>query len=107
MFETPAPSHAATLFEKAQGCIGTMQQIDSQISQLLHQRKGVQTELASVQEHINQEFGRLMRESDELPAKVLAEISGGAARIETAAAPEARRRRDVAQPQAAPAETPA
>lgn len=91
MFETPAPSHAATLFEKAQGCIGTMQQIDSQIAQLLNQRKGVQTELASVQEHINHEFGRLMRESDELPARVLAEISGGVARNEPA--PETRSRR--------------
>lgn len=100
MFETPAPSHAATLFEKAQGCIGTMQQIDSQIAQLLSQRRGVQTELASVQEHINQEFSRLMRESDELPAKVLAEISGGAAKPEPA--PEARSRKHAA---AAAAET--
>jgi hypothetical protein len=96
MFETSAPSHAATLFEKAQGCIGTMQQIDAQVAQLLHQRKGVQTELAGVQELINQEFGRLMRESDELPAKVLAEISGGAVKAEPA--PEARSRKNIAAP---------
>lgn len=101
MFETSAPSHAATLFEKAQGCIGTMQQIDSQIATLLQQRKGVQTELAGVQESINLEFSRLMRESDELPAKVLAEISGGVApRHEPA--PEARSRKSVAA--TAPAE---
>ena len=71
-----AQSQAASLFEKAQSGINMLASIDSQIGDLLSQRKEVQADLTQVQSAINNEFGRLMRESDELPAKVLAEISG-------------------------------
>lgn len=90
MFEPSAPSHAATLFEKAQSDISMMQQIDQQIAGLLAQRRGVQNDLANVQSQINSEFNRLMRESDELPSRILAEISGSA--------PEAQPRPRIVEP---------
>ncbi|HVT90258.1 MAG TPA: hypothetical protein VHD56_15510 [Tepidisphaeraceae bacterium] len=80
MFESRAQAYAATLFEKAQGGIGTLAQIDSQINELLSQRRAVQNDLTAVQAQINEEFNRLMRESDELPARVLSEISGNSGR---------------------------
>jgi hypothetical protein len=78
MATTQAQSYAAGLFEKAQGGIAMLASIDAQIGELLSQRRDVQADLSQVQSLINDEFGRLMRESDELPVKVLAEISGNA-----------------------------
>lgn len=75
---TQTQSYAAALFEKAQDGIQMLARIDAQIGSLLNDRKTVQEDLTQVQAAINDEFGRLMRESDQLPAKVLAEISGTA-----------------------------
>jgi hypothetical protein len=88
MPESHAQAYAAALFEKAQGGIRALAQIDSQIGDLLAQRRAVQHDLTGVQTQINDEFSRLMRESDELPAKVLAEISGGNSRAQEPPSPE-------------------
>jgi hypothetical protein len=97
MADSRAQAYAAGLFEKAQAAIGTLASIDSQINQLLTQRRDVQNGLTAVQSKINEEFGRLMRESDELPAKILSEISGSAARDSEPSAPEAAKRPNLAE----------
>jgi hypothetical protein len=99
MPDTQAQAYAAALFQKAQGGIATLAQIDSQINDLLSQRRAVQNDLTGVQQQINQEFARLMRESDELPAKILADISGNSrhAEEEEEKAPEAKRRGNFAE----------
>ena len=86
---TQSQSYAAELFEKAQDGIQMLARIDAEISTLLNDRRSVQENLAQVQSAINDEFGRLMRESDQLPAKVLAEISGASARESNGDHPEA------------------
>jgi hypothetical protein len=97
MADSQAQAYAAALFQKAQGGIGTLAQIDSQINDLLSQRRAVQNDLTGVQQQINQEFSRLMRESDELPAKILAEISGNPRANSEEEAPEAKRRSNFAE----------
>src|ERR1700733_11545139 len=97
MADTQAQAYAAALFQKAQGGIATLSGIDSQINDLLSQRRAVQNDLTGVQQQINQEFAPLMREPDELPAKILAEISGsGRQNGDTEEAPEAKRRASFA-----------
>jgi hypothetical protein len=76
MADNQIPTPAASLFQKAHGKIVTLQRLDIQIGSLLSQRRRVQEELTAVQDEINGEFERLRHESDELPAKILAEISG-------------------------------
>jgi len=99
MADTQAQAYAAALFQKAQGGIGMLASIDSQINELLSQRRNVQHDLSGVQSQINEEFSRLMRESDELPAKILAEISGQGRSNGDAneKAPEAARRTSFAE----------
>jgi hypothetical protein len=98
MADSQAQAYAAALFQKAQGGIGTLAQIDSQINDLLSQRRAVQHDLTGVQQQINEEFARLMRESDELPAKILAEISGSSrSNGDREEAPEAARRKSFAE----------
>ena len=87
MAAAQSQEYVTELFEKAQAEMKTMADIDAQIGELLKQRRGVQGELLQAQTRINEEFGRLMRESDELPAKVLAEICGAPAREPEASAP--------------------
>ena len=76
MAATQSQEYVTELFDKAQTEMKSMADIDAQIAELLKQRRGVQAELLQAQTKINEEFGRLMRESDELPARVLAEICG-------------------------------
>jgi hypothetical protein len=47
---------------------------------LLEQRKRLQDDLASVQGSINEEFDRLMRQADEAPNRILAEIADSSRR---------------------------
>src|SRR5438067_7557703 len=68
-------SQAASLFQKAHGKIVMLQRLDAQLGSLLEQRKRLQDDLASVQGQINEEFDRLMRQADEAPNRILAEIS--------------------------------
>lgn len=96
MATTQAQSYAAALFAKAQEGIQMLARIDSEIGSLLNDRRTVQEDLTQVQSAINEEFGRLMRESDELPTKVLAEISGTAQQNKNADHPEAATRRSAA-----------
>lgn len=76
MTEVQAQTPAAGLFQKAHGKIVMLQRLDTQIATLLGQRKRVQDELTGVQGLINEELHRVMTHSDELPAKILSEISG-------------------------------
>jgi len=68
-------SQAASLFQKAHGKIVMLQRLDAQLASLLEQRKRLQDDLASVQGSINEEFDRLMRQADEAPNRILAEIA--------------------------------
>ena len=77
MTETSTQAAAAGLFQKAHGKIVMLQRLDAQLASLLTQRRRVQEELNDVHAEINGEFNRLMHESDELPARMLAEISNG------------------------------
>jgi hypothetical protein len=69
-------SQAATLFQKAHGKIMMMQRVDQQIAALISQRRKLQEDINGVQSQINEEFERLAHQSDELPARLLSEISG-------------------------------
>jgi hypothetical protein len=75
MTETQVQSQAAELFQKAHGKIVMLQRLDTQIGALLGQRKRLQEELNDVHEQINEEFDRIMHQSDELPGRILAEIA--------------------------------
>lgn len=77
---TQVSSQAATLFQKAHGKIVMLQRLDAQLASLLEQRKRLQDDLASVRGSINDEFDRLMRQSDEAPNRILAEIAEGSHR---------------------------
>jgi len=68
-------SQAASLFQKAHGKIVMLQRLDAQLGSLLEQRKRLQDDLASVQGQINEEFDRLMRQADEAPNRILAELT--------------------------------
>ena len=72
---TQVSSQAASLFQKAHGKIVMLQRLDAQLASLLEQRKRLQDDLASVQGSINEEFDRLMRQADEAPNRILAEIA--------------------------------
>jgi hypothetical protein len=89
MAAAQSQEYVTELFDKAQSEMKTLADIDAQIGELLRQRRGVQAELLQAQTKINEEFGRLMRESDELPAKVLAEICGSSGRDSESPAPPA------------------
>ena len=73
-------SQAAGLFQKAHGKIVMLQRLDAQLASLLEQRKRLQDDLASVQASINEEFDRLMRQADEAPNRILAEIADSSRR---------------------------
>src|SRR6266545_5324257 len=72
---TQVSSQAAGLFQKAHGKIVMLQRLDAQLASLLEQRRRLQDDLASAQAQINEEFDRLMRQADEAPNRILAEIS--------------------------------
>ena len=78
MTETAASqvsSQAAGLFQKAHAKIVMLQRLDAQLASLLEQRKHLQDDLAGVQASINEEFDRLMRQGDESPDRILADIA--------------------------------
>jgi hypothetical protein len=63
-----APAQAsptAALFQKAHAKIVTLQRIDEQLTSLLDQRRKLQDELREVQSQINDEFNRVIRDSDD------------------------------------------
>ena len=68
-------SPAVGLFQKAHGKMVMLQRLDAQLSSLLEQRRKIQDELSSVQNQINDEFDRVMRQAEETPARILTEIA--------------------------------
>lgn len=80
------PGGAATLFQKAHGKMVMLQRLDAQLAGLLEQRRKVQDELTGLQAQINEEFERIMRQADEAPARLLAEMAESSGR--TAALPQ-------------------
>lgn len=75
MIEAPVPTQAAGLFQKAHGKIVMLQRLDAQLAELLTQRKNVQAELNAMQSQINNEFFRLVNDSQELPGRILNETA--------------------------------
>jgi hypothetical protein len=73
MSEQQAPSYAAELFQKAHGRIVMLQRIESQINNLIQQRRKVQSELNEAQTEINDELSRIMNAADELPSTAIGE----------------------------------
>jgi hypothetical protein len=71
-------SPAVGLFQKAHGKMVMLQRLDAQLHSLLEQRRKIQDELSSVQGQINDEFDRVMRQAEEMPARILSEIAEGA-----------------------------
>ena len=68
-------SPAVGLFQKAHGKMVMLQRLDAQLASLLEQRRKIQDELSSVQNQINDEFDRVMRQAEETPARILTEIA--------------------------------
>ena len=68
-------SPAVSLFQKAHSRMTSLQRIDEQLTALLEQRRKIQDELSSVQNQINDEFDRVMRQAEETPARILTEIA--------------------------------
>jgi predicted transcriptional regulator len=68
------PSPTAALFQKAHAKLVTLQRIDEQLQSLLDQRKKLQDELREVQAQINEEFDRVIKDAQETPARLLAQI---------------------------------
>ncbi len=71
-------SPAVVLFQKAHGKMVMLQRLDAQLSSLLEQRRKIQDELSSIQNQINEEFDRVMRQAEETPARILTEIADSA-----------------------------
>ena len=68
-------SPAVGLFQKAHGKMVMLQRLDAQLATLLEQRRKIQDELSAVQNQINDEFDRVMRQAEETPARILTEIA--------------------------------
>ena len=54
---------ATAMFQKAHGRIVMLQRIDEQLAVLLDQRRKVQEELRLVQQQINEEFERVIKQA--------------------------------------------
>ena len=68
-------SATVALFQRAHAKMVTLQRVDEQLAGLLDQRRKLQEELRGVQSLINEEFERVMRAADEVPARMLAQYS--------------------------------
>ena len=71
-------SPAVGLFQKAHGKMAMLQRLDAQLGSLLEQRRKIQDELSTIQNQINDEFDRVMRQAEETPARILTEIADSA-----------------------------
>ncbi len=67
---SPAAVNSATvtLFQKAHAKMVTLQRVDEQLQSLFDQRRKLQDELRGVQALINEEFDRVVRETQDGPA---------------------------------------
>jgi len=67
-----AISPTTALFQKAHAKLVTLQRVDEQLTGLFDQRRKLQDELREVQAQINDEFERVIRDSQESPTARLA-----------------------------------
>ena len=72
---TEANSPAVALFQRVHGKMVMLQRLDAQLAGLIEQRRKVQSEIQNLQGQINEEIDRQLRQADELPARILAEIA--------------------------------
>jgi hypothetical protein len=70
-----ATTSPAYLFQQAHGKMTLLQRLDAQLTALLEQRRLIQDELTAAQAQINDEFDRIMRQAEEAPARLLAELA--------------------------------
>lgn len=75
---TEATSPAVALFQRVHGKMVMLQRLDAQLAGLIEQRRKVQSEIQGLQLQINEEIDRQLRQAEELPARILAEISDSA-----------------------------
>src|SRR5438067_11671119 len=68
-------SPTVALFQKAHAKLVTLQRVDEQLGGLLEQRRKLQDELRGVQALINEEFDRVMKDSQEAPARMIAQFN--------------------------------
>lgn len=68
-------SPTVALFQKAHAKMVTLQRVEDQLHTLLEQRKRLQDELRAVQAQINEEFERVVQDTDTASAQVMTEIS--------------------------------
>ena len=78
MTQTDTNSPAVALFQEVHGKMVVLQRLDTQLAALIDQRHKVQLEITALQNQINGEIGKQLRESDELPTRILAEIAQSA-----------------------------
>lgn len=70
-------SPTVALFQRAHAKMVTLSRIDEQLQALLEQRRKLQDELRGVQALINEEFERVMQDSEKAPARLLAAFADG------------------------------
>ena len=71
-----ANSASVVLFQKAHAKMVTLQRVDEQVQSLLDQRRKLQEELRGVQALINDEFDRVMHETQDGPARLNGAFDG-------------------------------
>jgi predicted transcriptional regulator len=69
-----SPNPSVALFQKAHQRMMSLQRFDEQIQSIFVQRRKLQEELREVQLQINDEFDRVIRQADQAPKRLLAEI---------------------------------
>ena len=104
---TEATSPAVALFQKVHGKMVMLQRLDAQLAGLIEQRRKVQAEIQQLQGQINEEIDRQLRQADELPARILAEISEAARNGEQGASYAASRLAEVERSEEALSTSPA
>ena len=97
-------SPTAALFQKAHAKLVTLGRIDEQLNSILDQRRKLQDELREVQNHINDEFNRVIRDAQEAQAPATAArlvaaqfVSDQASRLRRNGAPKDTLRLEVAE----------
>lgn len=68
------PNPTVALFQKAHQRMLGLQRLDEQIAAIFAQRRKLQEELKDIQSQINEEFDRVIRQADQAPRKLLAEV---------------------------------
>jgi hypothetical protein len=80
-------SHAVQLFQDAHQKMVMLKRVDEQMAQLVQRRRTLMDELRSVQSQINDEFDKMFKSGQEIPARLkglAAHTGAGASRGEHA-----------------------